>query len=187
FVPIVFYVHGPVEAGRTGLTWQMVGAAAAVSQAWLFPRIPTFGDLVARRAYEELDRLFFRTTLFTVGMAALAGLAVLVFVAGAHVVDLWIVERMMTPAATAMLVVAFICVRISECESAYLHAHRQAPLLPLSVVVGVSTALLTLLLGARFGGTGAAAAFLLANGLILVPVETWLWRRLRREWHAPAA
>ncbi|MGE3856334.1 MAG: hypothetical protein AB7G21_05210, partial [Dehalococcoidia bacterium] len=67
FVPIVFYFHGPVEAGRTGLTWQMVGAAAAVSQAWLFPRIPTFGVLVARRAFEELDRLFFRTTLFTVG------------------------------------------------------------------------------------------------------------------------
>jgi len=184
FVPIVFYFHGAAEAGRTGLTWQMASAAAAVSQAWLFPRVPAFGGLAARRAWAELDRLFFRTTGITAVMAALAGLAVLTFVVGAHAADVWIAERMLTPLATGMLVAAFFFVRISECESAYLHAHRQAPLLALSVVVSVSTALLTLLLGARYGGTGAALAFLLANALILVPGETLLLRYLRRVWHA---
>ena len=54
FTPIVFHYHGPVAAGKMGMTWQIVGALGPLAMAWIDTKTPIWGMLIAKNRYSEL-------------------------------------------------------------------------------------------------------------------------------------
>lgn len=186
FVPVVFHYHGAIEAGRTGMTWQMTTVVGGLAQAWLTPRVPRLGMLTARQAYAELDQLFFRTSTLSVGTALVCAVSVVVFAQLLSLFDLPLGRRILPVGAVAMFAAATALMQITQCQAAYLRAHRREPLLVLSVASSLLIGVLVLILGARYGGQGTAAAYLMVVALMIVPGGSLIWIRRRREWHAVA-
>lgn len=184
FNPVIFHYHGPAMAGQMGMTWQACFALATLALAWVQTKVPAFGMLIAKRDYASLDRLFLKTS-FT-------SLAVMVFLAFffwlvIYFMNHWhysLAARFLPPLPTGLLLVAICLMQVSQCESAYLRAHKREPLMVLAVVSSLLIGSLVWFLGSRSGPLGAILGYLAVVVVIIVPYETWLWFRYRRLWHA---
>lgn len=184
FNPVMFAYRGPAVAGQMGMTLAAIRGLQMVGQAWIDTQVARFGALVARREFRELDRLFARRTATSVAVVAAGGAAFWVLVFGLHAIGHPLAARLLEPLPTALFLVAAVFTQVSIALSAYLRAHKREPLMALNVATSVGVAAAVLLLGSRFGPLGAAAGNAGAWALSLA-WEWRIWRRCRREWHAP--
>lgn len=185
---VIFRFHGEGEAGRLGMTWTVLTALQSASMAWLETRRPELGMLIARRRWQELDRVFF-------GMfhRAFAGLAVSMVAFCAAVVLLglreeWLFvrlsERLLPPLPTAIFALALVALQPALCVNLYVRAHKRDPFLGAALISSTSIAVLQLILGRTQGTTGVAFGYLLGTGLIQTPLWLWIWWAARRDWHS---
>lgn len=184
FTPVMFYYHGPTVAGQMGMTWGIIVMIESVSNAWLNTRMPLFGILIAQHNYAELDRIFRRLFLITVGIAATLALILWVVYFGLQASDLEIRRRLlpMLP-MTLFLLHRIINVAVSA-MALYLRAHKQEPMMIPSVIGALLAGPSTWLLGAAYGPTGAAAG-ILAIGLIWgIPSTCYVFTKYRKKWHS---
>lgn len=186
FTPVLFHYHGPVVAGQMGMTWTFVSALTIVAASWVTPKAPTFGILIAQQRYTELDRLFWRLTAIVVAVAVAGGSGIwgLVFVLTR--INHPFATRLLTPASTGYLVLATIITCASLPMSVYLRAHKKEPLLTLSIVYGLLTAMAVVVFGKYYSSEGVAIAYLAVTAIV-TPFVALIWYRRRAEWHARPA
>ncbi len=186
FVPVLFKYHGPVVAGQMGMTWSIVGAVGAISSAWLSPRVPQFGMLVAQRMYEELDRQLWKIAKIVTGISASVALAIWLLVLFLNILDYGMAERfamrMAPPLPTFLFLLAQIIMISSMPFSTYLRAHKKEPLVFLSVLSAVLMGCSTFFLGKYYSLDGIAFGYLILN-IALIPIVFLIWYRCRKEWH----
>lgn len=183
FNPVLFAARGPAEAGRMGMSLSIASTLSAVALAWMNTKAAPFGTLVARREFDTLDRLFFRTLV--------QSLVLLSFGATALVFGLWYFERALPVYAGRVLPVfvfgvlmaTVLCNHVVFCEAIYLRAHKREPFLPVSVAVGILTAASTILLGRTYGAAGMTYGYFCINGLFGLALGSTIFLRMRNRWH----
>jgi hypothetical protein len=185
FVPVIFRFEGPAEAGRWGMTWGLVTAIAGLSTTWIYTRAPAFGALIAQRRFAELDASFRKMTAGAIGLCIVGSAVGVGVIAGLRASDLEVGDRLLPAGTAACLFAATILMQISFAQSTYLRAHKAEPFLVLSLITGACVACTTLAFGAVWGTTGIAVGYLALALLVVTPLSTRLFLRLRREWHAP--
>jgi len=185
FTPVVFHYEGAAEAGRWGMTWGLVMAVSALATTWIYTRAPAFGSLIAERRYAELDAAFRRTAAGAVGLCILASVAGVSAIAAIQATDLDLGDRLLSPGTAACLFIAATLMQVSFAQSTYLRAHKAEPFLAISLITGAGVAGITLAAGSLWGTTGIAVGYLALTLLVVTPLSTRLFLRLRREWHAP--
>jgi hypothetical protein len=183
FTPVMFQFHGAVAAGQMGMTWTLVNAVQSIPQLWLQTRISRFGSFIARREFDELDRFWTKTSLASLGVALAGATAALGAVILLNLSGSALSMRLLGPLPTALLLAGAVLMQISQCQSAYLRAHLQEPIAVLSIVSSLSIGGLVIILGRIIGPLGAALAYLLVVGVMILPWQTMIWRRCRIEWH----
>ena len=183
FTPVLFHYHGPVIAGQMGMTWSLVSVLSSLGSAWVSPRVPQLGMLVAQKRYNEMDRLFWRLTIIVTGITILGAAAILVLVLGLNYYDHFLALRLLSPLPTALFLIATIIYTASGPMAAYLRAHKKEPLLFVSILLGVLVGLSTWLLGKHYSALGMAAGYLTIYAMIF-PMIVFVWRRCRIKWHA---
>lgn len=184
FTPVMFYYQGAVVAGQMGMTMSMVFAIQGFTYRWLPPKVPKFGMLIARREYQELDRLWGRTTRATVLVATVLALGVWMLVLVLNLLDIGLADRLLAPGPTALLLAGAMFTAVAYCETVYLRAHKQEPLVAMGMVTALLMGALVWLLGWGLGAIGAAAAYVIVMGGVSLPWETRILFRKRAEWHS---
>ncbi|MCY2986362.1 MAG: hypothetical protein NTY19_00590 [Planctomycetota bacterium] len=180
FTPVIFHYHGPAMAGRMGMTWQLVTMLQAVALAWVQTRAPLFGRLVAKQDFRELDRVFFRLTWISLGVACAGGSALWLAVWGLYAWEFRLANRMLGPAVTGLFLLAILVFHFPSCQAFYVRAHKREPLLLVSIVscslIGGSVAWA----GQFYGPLGTAWAYLAVVAGCIFPWQTWVWWRCRK-------
>jgi O-antigen/teichoic acid export membrane protein len=179
--PVLFYFHGPVVAGQMGMTMQLVNSLGALAYAWTGTKGPRYGILISRRQFEELDRLFFKTTAQAVGVCAAGGLVLLaglLFVRTHFALG----GRFLGVGPTSLLVLATVVNQIVFGQAVYLRAHKREPFMWLSLANGLATGFLVVILGRFYGAWGVCLAYSLVQIAILA-WATAVWKYCRRTWH----
>jgi O-antigen/teichoic acid export membrane protein len=189
FTPVLFRYHGPVIAGRFGMTWSAIGLLSAISSSWLMPRVPQLGMLIAQRKYGELDRLFWKLAKLVAGITVLMAFAVWLVVYLLNSVEsllkLGFASRFLPPMPTALFLAAQVIVILSMPFSSYMRAHKQEPIVHISVLAAVLAGLSTFILGKYYSVMGMAVGYLAVNALV-IPLVILVWFRSRNAWHASA-
>ena len=185
FTPVLFHYQGAIVAGQMGMTWVFVGSLTAFASAWVMPKAPRFGILVAQRQYADLDRLFRRVTVSVVALTALAAVGIWVFVFLLNWLHHPFAKRLLPPSTTAYLLLGTLIICVSLPMSMYLRAHKKEPLMVLSVIEGVLTAVAVVVLGKNYSADGVALGYLMVVATV-TPFVVLIWQRRRAEWHAPA-
>lgn len=185
FVPVLFHYQGAVVAGQMGMTWNMVGALSGVSSMWVMTKAPRFGILIAEGNYPKLDSLFKRYTVTSVLVAACGAVALWLLTYGLYRIGHPLAARILPPLPTGLFLAATVAQQASIPQAVYLRAHKQEPLLWLSVASAVCVGLSTWLLGSHYGATGMAAGYLLIMSLFVLPCSTLVWYRCRLAWSKP--
>jgi hypothetical protein len=182
FTPVMFQFHGPVVAGQMGMTLSLVNALLSFALTWVSTKAPTFGVLIGHREYLALDRLFARTTVQALVVGGLGAVAIWGAVMVLNGINHPLAARFLPPLPVALLLLATVITVLVSSMATYLRAHRQEPYLVPSIIGGVSVGISTVVLGSRYGASGAAAGYLVCTLLALIP-EVVIFRRCRLTWH----
>ena len=182
FTPVLFATHGPEVAGRMGLTLTAAAAISSAAFAAVATKVPRLAFHAATNAYREMDSLFRRAT---VSSLALACTGAAVFFAGLLVtrkLGLDIATRFLPPLETALLLAAIVLQQLRFAMGSYLRAHKQEPLVLLSVLEALVAIPVFTFLGSRFGAIGMVLGFLGLTTLTLVPA-IFTFEHCRNLWH----
>jgi hypothetical protein len=180
FVPILFALRGPVEAGQMGMSLSITGYMTILALAWTSTKSTPFGRMIARREFHALDRLFLRT----LGQS----LAAFVLMALVACPAAWLLpaaaprlaSRMVSPGLFAVLVLGAGANCAVQSLATLLRSFKSEPFLPQSLVVAALTLALAALTAGRWGNRGAALSYLVATALIGLPFAGSIFQRARR-------
>ncbi|MEI8339013.1 MAG: hypothetical protein WCF91_03755, partial [bacterium] len=182
FTPVLFHYHGPIVAGQMGMTWNFIAALTGLASSWIAPKAPIFGILIEQRKFYELDKIFWRLTAVVTSVTIAGALLIWVLVYMVGELDHPFSQRMLPPTATACFLIATIILVAGLPMSTYLRAHKKEPLLILSIVNGVITGTLVVLLGKYYSVNAIAVGYLVVMA-ILTPFNILVWYRCRVAWH----
>ncbi len=183
FNPVMFYYHGAAIAGKTGMTLALVTALQAAGMAWLTPKRPFFGILVANREYKKLDRTWLVTTASSVATLILIALLAWSMILFMNLKAMPLAERFLTPLTIAALFSWTALKQVSSSIAIYLRAHKQDPTAVISVVSSIASAFSIWYLGSNYGPGGASIG-LLAITMGCLVCEILVWRDCRHKWRA---
>ena len=181
FTPVMLWFHGAEAAGRMGMTWHVVTILQQGGMAWIVTRVPAFGALIARRRFDELLHQWLHASARSLGAIALLAAAFFLFVLVINGADFSWAGRILGPGPTLMLLCGAVLMQMSQCMSAYFRAHKQEPILIMSVTTSLMIGAAVYLLGGSYGPAGAAAGYLGVT-VIIVLWEAAIWLRFRRQY-----
>lgn len=184
FTPILFKFQGPEIAGKMGMTWSIIYALFSFSGAWIAPQMPRFGIYIARKEFDELDKLFYKLSFIITGIITVTSLTVWLGVFCLFHFEFSISSRLLGPFPTAFFLLGNFLIVSTLPMATYLRAHRQEPLMALSVLAGLLMLLSNCILGFFYSADGIAVGFLGVH-LVIIPCTVRLWYNLRNEWHNP--
>ncbi len=182
FTPVLFKYQGAVVAGQMGMTWSLVGMVG-LAGAWLSPKIPRYGMLVAQRNYPELDKLLWQTVRTVAVVAVSIALMIMLLVYLLDLTGFFLSERILPIEPIMLFLGAQVLVTASLPFSAYLRAHKQEPLMLLSVLAAICVAIVTVVAARYAGTTSVALGYFLVN-LLIIPLVFGVWLQKSRQWHA---
>lgn len=186
FTPVLFHFHGAIVAGQMGMTWSLVSILTTLTYSWIMPKAPTLGILIANARFAELDQLFFRATAVVIGITTAGAFAIWLVVYALNQFPNPLAARLLTPLPTACMLAATALNSATIPFAIYLRAHKQEPLLALSLIGAGICTVAFVVLGKAYSADGIAVAYL-ATTTVLSPFVLLLWHRKRQEWHSPEA
>jgi hypothetical protein len=184
FIPILFAVRGPIEAGKMGMALSITGYMTVLALAWTSTKSTPFGSMIARRQFQELDRLFRRAqaqslaAFVAMALCACAGAALLPFFAPR------LAARLVSPRILVVLVLAAGANCITQSLATLLRSFKKEPFLIQSLIASALALLLVALTARRWGGGGAALSYLAATAGFALPSSLRIFERARREYMA---
>jgi hypothetical protein len=181
FTPVMFHFHDPATAGRMGMSWQLFFMLQMGALAWVQARAPLFGRLLAREDHAELERVFFRLTAISQVVVILGAAAIWFGTWLLGYLDIWLASRLLDPLTTGLFLLAVVLYHFPQCQTFYIRAHKRELLLGMSTISATLIGLSVWWFGKTYGPTGAAAAYLVVIAFVILPWETTIWLRCRKE------
>jgi hypothetical protein len=179
-IPMLFALRGPVEAGQLGMSLSITGYMTLLALAWCTTKTTPFGNMIARREFDGLDRLFRRSlgqSLTVFGAMALCACAVAAFLQAEAP---RLAARLVTPELFAVLVLAAGANCVVQGLATLLRSFKNEPFLMQSLVVASVTLGLAALTAPHYGNAGAALSYLAASAGIALPNALVIFTRARR-------
>lgn len=183
FTPILFYYHGPAQAGQMGMSLVIANTLNSVALVWLQANTPVMAQSAARADWQTLDRVFTQVFWQSVAVSLVSSVVVLA------VLELFssypLAQRLLPMTDMVYLLAAFALTHVIGALAYYLRMHKREPFMFLSVLGAIQVALAMWYFGRRYGSTGMAMSLLVINLVYGLPSALWLWLRLRKTWHQP--
>jgi hypothetical protein len=182
FTPVLFAFRGPVEAGRMGLSMNVVTQMSAMMLAWMTTKAAPFGSLIAKRETDQLDKLFFRAlrqsfSLFTAGaLIVLAGVLVAPYILPK------LSQRIETWPVFLLLLLTALSSHIVQSEAIYLRAHKCEPFLIQSILIATATGASVVILAKVSGALGVSTAYFAVLGVAGLISATTIFLTKRKRW-----
>jgi len=186
FSPVLFAFQGAEAAGRMGMSLNVATGVGSVAIAWMNTKASPFGALVARREFDQLDRIFFRTLKQSTALLVFGScLFLLLLYAYGHYVPRF-TTRLLPLWAVALMLIGGVINHIVYSQALYLRAHKEEPFLLQAVLSAILISSLTFILGKYYGADAIVVGLSLQGFLFGFPYATYIFVTKRRKWHNPS-
>jgi O-antigen/teichoic acid export membrane protein len=182
FTPVLFVFRGPVEAGRMGLSMNLVTQMSAMMLAWMTTKAAPFGSLIAKKDTQELDKLFFRALRQSLSLFATGALLILIGVLITPHIMPKLTQRIESWPIFLLLLLTGLSSHVVQSEAIYLRAHKCEPFLVQSILIASSTAASVFILAKVSGALGVSIAYFAVLGIAGVVSATMIFRTKRSQW-----
>jgi hypothetical protein len=196
FVPALANFRGAIEAGQMGMSLTICGVLTTMCVAWMNTKAAPFGQMISRKEYRKLDRIFFRTLIQSTALALIACFSVWLsvdFIAKKHfqIHHVLLANRLLPPVPLAMLLIGTIANIVIIAQAIYIRAHKQEKFM-VNSLIGAVYVIPVILVVARsqspYGGAwGIAAAYVFGSIFIGLTYGTYTFLKWRKIWHADGA
>jgi hypothetical protein len=178
---LAYTYFGAIEAGRMGMTLQIVAGVQSFSLVMITAKAPELAMLAASNDRGALAANWRRWSKLALGtMTAAFALLLLLQISDIGMLTKAI-GRVLPPGVCAALAAGALIAGVIQCIAVYLRAYRREILTPVGVSSGVLYGLSAWWLGAHFGATGMAFSYVAVTALVALPVTL---RILGRSGHA---
>lgn len=184
FNPVLFAYEGAVVAGQMGMSLTLANALKNISMSWISTKAAPLGNLIARKQFAMLDKVFFRALVQAV-VVCLAGACVIY--AGSLYLN-WkqiaFAHRLLSPSLLALLLLGAVLDTTVFAEALYVRAHKHEKFLYISILNAILMTASTVICG-KYVGVGGIVIGALAIGIFSgLPLGTYTFLKYRRLWHA---
>lgn len=164
YTPVMFHFHGPVEAGKIGISITLWMGIFSISNVWVSAVTPKLNMLVSKKDWKALDTLFLKSLLFSIATFMTGVVFVfLLFLIFRGKVTLF--ERFIGNLSMSILAAGWFFQISINTLAVYLRAHKEEPLAMPSFVSAVYIVLTTFL----------CAKFLPPEYFFLGFLSSYLW------------
>jgi hypothetical protein len=181
-IPIIFALRSAVEAGQMGMSLSITGYMAALALAWTSTKTTPFGNMIARREFVALDRLFLRTLVNSLIVFSIIGIITCGGVAILPAIAPRIAVRIVSPILFAVLMVSAAASCMIQSFAIFLRSFQNEPFLIQSLVIASLTLGLSLFTVARWGNGGVTFSCLIAMAGWGLPSAWIIFARTRRRY-----
>jgi hypothetical protein len=182
YTPLMFQFHGPVEAGKVGLSITLWMGVFSVASAWIYAVTPQLNMYVSQSDWGNLDALFTKHLVLSAVTFLACGAAVLVCM---HILKgrLALIHRLVSMTSMSLLAAAWFFQLIVSSLAIYLRAHKREPLVVPSVTTAVYAAVTTLLC-ARYLNTNYFFLGYLSSYVWGIPWVLYIFSTRKKAWQA---
>ncbi len=174
FTPMVFSHHGAVEAGRLGMALTVFSAISSIGMSWVNAKAPNFTMHIARGERCELNTLFKALILRSTVVIALTSTCVVLVAWYLNQLGLSLILRIASPSVLVVLAIVTTINSAIFSMAIYMRAHREEPMLTLSIVVGILTACVVYI-GISYGVLIMMFLYMTITFFISLPWTIWLF------------
>lgn len=182
YVPLLFKTHGAVVSGQMALTMNVINMTSVLASALLIGRLPSIATYIATKNWTEADLLFNKSFFISIRLYVLAAFTIvsLRILLSYTAFD----ERVLSLAETTVLLIGMGFYHVSGLLASYLRAYLKEPLVKVSAIAAVVTAILAVIIAPRWGSYGIVWLVFFVNAFFLLPATAYLYIKLRREWQS---
>lgn len=143
FTPFAFKYYGSKFAGQVGITDTLVTAIFALANAWIYAINPKMNMLVSQKNWVELDKLFNKNMLKSVGVFCFFSISALVMFYLMSIYFPSLSNRFLSLGTIALLLGAWLLQLIINTFAIYSRAHKEEPYVISSLVAGLYILIVT--------------------------------------------
>lgn len=187
YIPMLFAMRGPVEAGQMGMSLSIAGYMSSLVLPWISTKATPFGRMIAERRFAELDHLFRRSLLQAMGVYMLVAVCAQAGASALPMLAPRLAARMVPPRLFALLVLAAGANCLVQCLATMLRSFKREPFLLQSLLVAALTLILGALTAPRWGNAGTAVSYLGAALGVALPLALVKYAHMRKEYLTPEA
>jgi hypothetical protein len=180
FIPILFALRGPIEAGQMGMSLSITGYMTALVLPWISTKATPFGRLIAAREFQGLDRLFLRALGQALGAFAAIAASACGGIILLSVIAPRLSARMVPPHLFMILVLGAGANCVVQSLATLLRSFKKEPFFVQSIITASTTLILGATAAAHWGTVGAAYSYLVATAGIGLPIAVAIFLRARR-------
>lgn len=185
--PVIFATVGSVAAGQFGMSLTVLNQIRNFAMSWITTKVPLMSRLIELKEYLQLDMIFRKTVLqeVFVCLTLLAGFWVTIFVLretrfafDGNILS----ERFLDYWPMLLVTIPVVFQAVTDNIATYLRCHKQEPFLVISLVGGITNAVLILSISKLFGLYGITAGYCFLT-ILFFPWGYWIFKIKRAEWH----
>ena len=184
FTPIVFASHGAAAAGRLGMAMSVFSAVTTLGLSWVNAKTPSFAMHVSRGESAILNHLFRGVAIRSIAITGLMGFMIVGLAALGAYYGVVAAQRIAEPITLFWIATASTVNTAVYAAAVYMRAHREEPMLPVSVVSALLTIVVVMLL--RNDVPRMMMGYAAIGGCVSMPWTFLLFRRYRTRHIVPA-
>ena len=178
FNPVLFATEGASVAGQMGMSISAFNGVSAISMSWITTKIPLFSGMIAKREFENLDKIF-NTTIKNLLFVCIVLLCFfLCFIFALNYFHYSLANRFLPLPYLISLSIITIVNQFIFSWAAYLRCYKKEPFLVSSIVGGISCAMSTFFLGYYFGIKGILLGYFSITIFLGLP---WSYRIFKKK------
>ena len=183
FNPVTFATDGAIVAGQMGITIVLLNGILSISLSWLNTKIPLFSNLIARKNYFDLDKIFKKTITQTSFVSLLGVCSFILFIYVLKINHNPISNRFLPILPLTLLAISTFANQFVSALAIYLRCHKKEPFLIFSIVLAILTTGSTLVLGKYFGVLGITFGFCFLSVFVSLIWAIIIFKNKKQMWH----
>ena len=142
--PIVFAIYGSESAGKVGYVLTIITAFVSIANIWSYVSVPKINLLVEKKEWKKLDKVF-NNNIILIEVTFVFEILLFILVSRVPILDDFISKYVFSMIALIIISIGyFFQLFVSYC-GVYLRAHKQEPLMILSLVTAIISIVLTVI------------------------------------------
>jgi hypothetical protein len=183
FNPVLFAYCGPESAGQMGMTLTVLNGILNLTLSWTSTNVPSWSSLIAIKKYDSLD-MSFSKVLKSSSIVCLSGIIFFLSVLFLIYKLEWPIYFRFLPLYLTMLMSTTIFINnIVNAWATYLRCHKKEPFLIQAVIVGICSAISTILTAKFIGVDGVVIGYACVVAFISLPLSYYIFRTKKIEYN----
>lgn len=183
FNPVIFATEGPVVAGQMGITLAVLNGILTISLSWINTKVPLFSSLIARKEYISLDIVFNKTVRQASGISFFCLVFLILIVVFMKNMGITLGNRFLPLLPLLLLSLTTFVNQFVSALATYLRCHKKEPFLVFSIVLGILTAISTLVFGKLYGVMGIVIGYSVLTVFLSLTWAVVIFNSKKTLWH----